>query len=404
MKSRRRPIRRNKIIYFVQEKLKILILEPYFTGSHAAWAEGYARGSRHDVEILGLNGRFWKWRMHGGAVSTAKRFLKNDLNPDILLATDMLDLTTFLALTRKKSASIPCALYFHENQLAYPWSPDDRDVIQQRDKHYGFINYISALASDAVFFNSRYNMDSFLTELKGLLKSFPDYNEPETVESIMAKSSVLPLGLDLDRFDNHKNPKAGTHDKGPPLILWNHRWEYDKNPEDFFRALYIIAERGLDFEVAVLGENFRNEPEEFLTAKKKLGRRIKQFGFADEFSTYARWLWRADIIPVTSNHDFFGASLVEALYCNCFPLLPMRLAYPELIPEETHEGHFYRDFDDLVNRLEAAILNIGDTRKRSLRGVVSPFSWEKMAPRYDEELERVVEAGAGIKPETKRTF
>lgn len=326
----------------------------------------------------------------------AKRFLENNPSPDLLLATDMLDVTTFLALTRKKSGSIPCVVYFHENQLAYPWSPDDRDVIHKRDKHYGFINFTSALGSDAVFFNSRYNRDSFLTELKSLLKSFPDYNELETVEKIRTKSKVLHLGLDLKKFDNYKPPKTYDQNQKPPLILWNHRWEYDKNPGEFFKALYILAERGHNFEVVILGENFRNKPEEFLAAKKKLGKRIKQFGFTEEFATYSEWLWKADIIPVTSNHDFFGASLVEALYCNCVPLLPMRLAYPELIPETLHKEHFYENFDDLINRLETAIMNLDDTRKQSLREIISHFSWEKMAPQYDEKLENLVEAGDQI--------
>ena len=36
---------------------------------------------------------------------------------------------------------------------------------------------------------------------------------------------------------------------------------------------------------------------------------------------YAKWLWKADIIPVTSNQEFFGASVMEAIYCNTWPIL-----------------------------------------------------------------------------------
>ncbi|MDX1521413.1 MAG: DUF3524 domain-containing protein, partial [Anaerolineae bacterium] len=134
--------------------MKILLIEPYYTGSHAAWTDGYAKYSQHQVDILSLPGRFWKWRMHGGAVTLARKFLASTLRPDLILATDMLDLTTFLALTRERTSGIPTAIYFHENQLTYPWSPTDRDIPLNRDKHYGFINYTSALAADAVLFNS----------------------------------------------------------------------------------------------------------------------------------------------------------------------------------------------------------------------------------------------------------
>ena len=138
--------------------MKILLIEPYFTGSHAAWAKGYAQHSQHHIDILSLPGRFWKWRMHGGAVTLARKFLQSDLAPDLILTTDMLDMTTFLALTRHRTANIPTATYFHENQLTYPWSPTDRDIAQKRDKHYGFINYVSALTADAVLFNSQYHL------------------------------------------------------------------------------------------------------------------------------------------------------------------------------------------------------------------------------------------------------
>ena len=80
--------------------MNVLLIEPYFTGSHAAWAEGYKKHSRHEVEILSLKGQYWKWRMHGGAVTLARLYEKIEKTPDLLLVTDMLDLTTFLALTR----------------------------------------------------------------------------------------------------------------------------------------------------------------------------------------------------------------------------------------------------------------------------------------------------------------
>ena len=359
--------------------MKILLIAPYYTGSHAAWAKGYARYSQHQVDILSLPGRFWKWRMHGGAVTLARKFLASELAPDLILATDMLDLTTFMALTRQHTAHIPTAIYFHENQLTYPWSPADRDVAQRRDKHYGFINFVSALAADAVLFNSPYHKDSFLEALPQLLKYFPDYKELNSVQRIRDKSEVLALGLDLQRFDSLRADQ--THEK--PLLLWGHRWEFDKNPKEFFAALTVLSERGVDFDVAVLGENFKRKPEGFLKAQKSLARHIVQFGYADSFAEYAQWLWRADIMPVTSHQDFFGASVVEALYCGCFPLLPKRLAYPYIVPLQDHVDHFYNDFDDLVTRLHAAITHIEQTRHINLRSVVAGYDWQEQSKQYD---------------------
>jgi len=368
--------------------MKILLIEPFHTGSHATWAEEYARFSRHQVELLALSGRRWKWRMHGGAVTLSRQFMAGDCEPDLLLASDMLDLTTFLALTREKSARLPTALYFHENQLTYPWSPNGANPAQQR-AHYAFINYTSALAADAVLFNSRYHLEAFTGQLPEFLKTFPDQNELESVDLIKAKSEVLPLGLDLQRFDKHR--QNATKDAAePPLILWNHRWEYDKNPDEFFRALYQLQEEGLPFEVAVLGESYRNCPPIFAEAQQRLGERIIQFGYAEDFADYARWLWRADILPVNSNHDFFGASVVQAIYCHCTPLLPRRLAYPEHLPVEMHDRFLYDDFDDLLSRLREMLENpVRETGE--LRSHIAHYDWEELVRRYDDLFEMLAD-------------
>ncbi len=351
--------------------MDILIIEPYFTGSHASWAEGYRAASRHNVEILALDGRSWKWRMHGGAITLARRFMEEARSPDLILATDMLDLTTFLSLTRTRTASTPTAVYFHENQFTYPWSPGDRDVLRGRDLHYGFINYASALAAERVFFNSRYHMDSFFAALAGYLKGLPDHNEFGTIEVIKKKSRVLYLGMDLARLKAVAT--AAPPASGPALILWNHRWEYDKNPGEFFEALYALQERSLDFEVAILGENFRRQPDEFEAARRRLGARVVHFGFVEDTASYASWLKRSDILPVTSRHDFFGCSVIEALYMGCFPILPNRLAYPEHIPEDQHRLHLYDDFKGLVSRLVRAVSDIDTVRATNLSGLAAKY-------------------------------
>jgi glycosyltransferase involved in cell wall biosynthesis len=363
--------------------MNILIVEPFLTGSHKSWAEEYARHSSHKVDILGLEGRHWKWRMHGGAVTLARYFLEYGLSPDLILATDMLDLTTFLALTREKTAGTPVAIYFHENQLSYPWSDDDPDPGLERDVHYGFINYTSALAASPVLFNSAYHLTSFLSGLSGMLAAFPDYNETESAAEILGKSTVLPLGVDLSALDKYRVER----DPGsPPLILWNHRWEYDKNPEDFFRALFTLTDEGLEFEVAVLGESFSKYPPVFDEARKRLGNRIVQSGYAEDFAEYARWLWRADILPVTSNHDFFGASVVQAIHCGCFPLLPDRLAFPEHLPGDLRERFLYSSTEDLITRLRALIVEHPVTADPALREFVGKYDWKNMAKIYDEKF------------------
>jgi glycosyltransferase involved in cell wall biosynthesis len=358
--------------------MKVWLVEPYYTGSHRAWADGYQVHSRHQVQLLTLPGRFWKWRMQGGAVTLARMAQARAERPNLILASDMLNVPLFLALFE---TSAPLALYFHENQLTYPLPPGAK-----RDLHYGFINFVSALRADAVFFNSDYHMAAFFDELPRLLKHFPDYNELWTLEVLQAKSQVLPLGLDLARFDAHR-PTAAQEKR--PLILWNHRWEYDKDPHTFFRAVYALAERGVDFGLLLLGQSFRNQPSEFLEARERLHDRIVYFGYAPDPAAYNRLLWQADVVVSTAWHDFFGAAIVEACYCDCFPVLPQDLAYPELIPSAHHEACLYDDFDGLLARLGHALTHVGRTRAFSLRASMMQFDWQQIAPRYDALLAKV---------------
>lgn len=362
----------------------ICLLEPYDTGSHRAWVQGYAAHTRHDLQLLTMDGRFWKWRMHGGAVTLARRFREGRLRPDVLLATDMLDLTTFLALTRDRTHGLPVALYMHENQLTYPPLPGE-----QRDLHYGFINYASMLCADRILFNSRFHLESWFDELPRLLKHFPDYTELQTVDALRARSEVLPLGLSLRALDPARDDAEQAR-TGPLLIVWNHRWEYDKGPEAFFRALYALAERGADFRLAVLGEGFVREPPEFAEARERLAGRIVQFGYAESFADYAHWLWRADVVVSTAIQESFGAAVVEAMYCECVPVLPERLAYPQFIAPEYRDLCLYGTEEELVERLARLCADPDVAREgalgRAFRAEAAQYDWTVMAPEYDRRL------------------
>lgn len=358
----------------------ILLIEPFYTGSYKQWCEGFKKHSSHNVEILSMAGRHWKWRMHGGAITLAREFneLKKDF--DVVFATDMLDVTTFKSLINKKD--LPIYIYFHENQLTYPWKTEDRDVENKRDHNYGFINFSSALASDKVFFNSKFHYDIFFKDMEVFLKNLPDYNELESLEKIKDKSKVLYLGMDFDFIDLLKG--SGNEKNKKPLLLWNHRWEHDKNPEDFFKILYQLQDEDIDFELAIVGENFKKSPEIFNEAKSILKNKIVQFGFCDSRKDYGYWLRKADLLPVMSTHDFFGASVVEAIYAGAFPLLPKRLSYPEHIDKKLHKDVFYGSNENLKEMLKEKIKNIDNVRNISLKKDVEKYSWKKIIKDYDD--------------------
>lgn len=367
--------------------MKIALLEPFYTGSHKRWADTVSHFSTHDVRIFSLPGRHWKWRMHGGAVSIARQFLGSGFIPELILATDMIDLSIFLSLTRKTTASVPTAIFFHENQLTYPWSDTDPDPALKRDNHYGFINYTSALAAGHVLFNSTYHLNSFVDALPIFLRQFPDEKNIDTVDSIKVKSSVLPLLIDFSQFIDIA--MEAEHYPEECVILWNHRWEYDKNPEGFFHLIYQLKERGLPFKLIVLGEAYRQSPPIFDEAKQKLKDHILHWGYADDSAEYARLLSMSDILPVTSNQDFFGGSVVEAIFANVMPILPNRLAYPGHIPISLSSVHLFDSEEELLHMTVNAISNLNDIRNRPYRHFVEHYDARKMIKDYDAFFERL---------------
>lgn len=370
--------------------MKILIVEPFFSGSHQVWAEGYKNHSNHHIKIISLPGRHWKWRMHGGAISLAKQFKALNWKPDLILATDMLDLSVFLALCKKEIKNTPVAIYFHENQLTYPWSSNDPDVKLKRDNHYAFINYTSALAADAIFFNSKYHRNSFLEALPDFLNQFPDHSEKDLINTIKNKSEVLLLGMNLKKLEASQEV---SNENDVPVILWNHRWEYDKNPDLFFESLFQIQEEKIPFQLIVLGDSYSKQPKIFNKAKTLLKEQLIHFGYADSYITYSNYLWQADIAPVTSHQDFFGGSVVEAIYCNCFPILPNRLAYPQHIPEKEKGAIFYEQDAYFYSLLKKTIINhTPDQLPNTLSNFVARYDWSILAPEYDLRFEFIVDS------------
>ena len=363
--------------------MRIALIEPFYGGSHKLWADGLKRYSQHTIDIFSLSPHHWKWRMHGAAITLAKLFNAADKIFDLVVVSDFLNLPLFKSLITYNPRVI---LYFHENQITYPWSKTDPDLHLHRDNHYGFINYSSALVSDSIFFNSSYHFDSFFGALPDFLRQFPDHRNNDTISKIRLKSKVLSLGVDFEIFDSNEIPLNKSQE---PIILWNHRWEYDKNPEEFFKVLFGLYDDGVPFKLVVLGQRGNAYPTIFDEAKQRLASRILHWGYCDTRAVYANWLWRADILPVTAYQDFFGISVVEAMYCNTYPLLPNRLAYPEHL-EPPANKFLYSEPAEFVSKLRALCQRvdaIGDLRRSK---IIESYDWRIMAPIYDEHFEAVI--------------
>lgn len=350
--------------------MRVLLLSAYEAVSHRYWANSLM-AELTDVEwtLLSLPPRHFAWRIRGNPLSWwLKEHATLSQRFDVVLATSMVDMATLVGLFPHLGQARKI-VYFHENQFAYPESSEQVPQVEAK-----MVNLYAALAADTLVFNTAYNRDSFFTGVRQFLKKMPE-NLPAAapLERLRRSAKVLPVPL---------QPLAQRPDVAPPprRIVWNHRWEYDKNPEDFFAVLFRLSEEGVPFELAVMGQRFRDEPAIFAEAQVRLAQHLVCWGPQPE-EQYQALLNGGGIVVSTTWHEFQGLAIMEAAQRGAWPLVPDRLCFPELYPDAyrydgTREG--------LYQRLAAWLQG---TMTAPERLDMSPWEWPQWREAYRQLLD-----------------
>ncbi len=308
--------------------------------------------------------------------------------PDIVLASDFLNVTGWIALAPPEFRERPCVVYFHENQITYPLSD-----LAPRDHEFGWINLSSALAASRALFNSSYQRESFLSAVDRVLGGMPDFVPDNVARRIRARSAVFPVGID---FEPHRRARAAVsrREGDPPVIVWNHRWEYDKDPDRMVDALIRLKERGVPFRAILCGQVADARPPAFERAARALEGVLVHQGYFQRVDDYLSALASADIVVSTARHEFFGVSVVEAIYMGGLPLLPRALSYPEIIPEHLHDSFLYDPADDVGEVLERFLRAPPSRHREELQTSMGRYDWSRLAGPLDDSLVEVHRAGA----------
>lgn len=357
---------------------RFLFIEPYLNGSHRALTRALMQRIAGQWTLLALPGRYFRWRMRGGAAFLAETAGEIIREPwDALLCSSMLNLAELRGLA-PSLAGVPALVYFHENQLAYTALGQADAQQRERDLFLAFSNLTSAAAAKLVLFNSYYHKDQVLSAASDLFSRLPDAVPNGMLDGLMAKTKVLPVPLLVDEAQGLvREPR-----QGPLRILWNHRWAQDKDPKTFFSALGRLIEQGLDFQVAVLGKKSAQPPAIFQGAAELLGERLVQLGPVEDRREYWCWLYWADVCVSTALQEYQGLAVAEAAWAGCRPLVPDSLVYPEIYPPEMRYG-----LGELAGGLIELAMSPEMARQENCRSLVEHLAWPAVSADWKAILE-----------------
>lgn len=369
-------------------KLNILFIETFYGGSHKNFSDALIDQSIHHFELVTLPDRCWKWRIRTSVweiISLIEE--KGSIHSyDLIFLSEMFDIALFKTLMQQKITSPseltqkseipPIVCYFHENYLTYP-NPE-----QRIDYQLGFSPVFNALCSDYNLFNSHFHKDEFIESTTQWLERIPEF--PPNIDSIKSeissKSDVIYPGIENNfYFEIKTKPKNDI-----PIILWNHRWDFDKKPDSFFSLLKELKLEGAQFKLILAGECSQLVPKPFLEAKEYFKEEIIHYGYAETRKQYRELCQMADITISTSNQENFGISFIEAVLSGCRPLLPLRLSYPELIPEAFKDEILYENRKVLKKKLVKLLKGQGNYSIIELAKELSIHLWKFRIAEYDQ--------------------
>jgi glycosyltransferase involved in cell wall biosynthesis len=345
----------------------------------------------HDWQVLELPPRHFSWRIRGNPLywSIEERAVLQG-SFDLLIATSMVDLSTLRGLV-PNLASVPSILYFHENQFAYP-----HDATRQTLLEAQMVSLYSALAADRLSFNSQYNLETFILGVEKLLSRLPDFVPKGIGASLAAKAEVLPVPFDVywtSRPVEEYWPGVRRDVVGSPLrLLWVGRFEHDKGGERLLAVLRQLEQENIDYELAITGQQFRTSPPAFTQIETEFPHRLCHMGFLESHEAYRGMLSAADMVLSTANHEFQGLAVMKAVASGCLPVLPSRMSYPEIYPDQYCYGSFGQgEGSDLDQEANAAVNLIVELRGKLLNKHftgpdVSRFAQRALKPLYEQSI------------------
>jgi hypothetical protein len=298
----------------MHKQLDILAIEPFHGGGRRAMLEAITRCSRHRWKVLTLPARRMERRLLVSATWFAEHLARNNIGPvDLIFTSEALNLADFFRF-RPELARRPSVVYFHDNQL-----PEQGDG--QPESPTDLVNLNSAMAATEIWFNSLFNLRTFLKRASGLVARHPELQVRNPMPSLAAKAHLVPPPVDMSLLHEMASDSPAWQ-RDPRALLLDTR---GADPDTVRALLGALEHRGERLDLTVIGR-LPNLPS------------LLPYICLDERddASHVRALGDSSLLISARRNAAHDDLTVRALVTGCLPIVPHSGIYPELLPKPMH--------------------------------------------------------------------
>ncbi len=351
----------------MSRQLDILALEPFYGGARRSMLDSLSRCSRHRWTLLKLPARKMERRLLVAATWFAEHLSRNAVgNVDLLFTSEALNVADLFRLVPWLSR-MPSVVYFHDNQLPEPDA-------YRLDTPTDLVNLNSAMAASEIWFNSLFNLRSFLGRASGVVARHRELQVRNPLPGLTGKAQLVPPPIDMAVL--HEMAGQAGVKRDPRAVLVDSRGGDHKV---ISTALASLEKRNEKVRVSVIGK-VKGVPESKVTILAE----------KDE-SSHLRTLLEAGVLVTARPGAATDELAVRALASGCHPILPNSGIYPELIPESMHKMCLHDgSADSMVDRLlDTWYLDRPEGYQAHLCEILAKFDAIKACRNIDDRLARL---------------
>jgi glycosyltransferase involved in cell wall biosynthesis len=219
--------------------------------------------------------------------------------------------------------------YFNIKKIIQQEQPDM--IIAERTTSYGFLAALSGIKPSAIAQQGKTDLwpsHSILLPLKRLIQNYAfkkatlihAWGPVMTISMVeanvdMNKVLVLPKGIDLERFTDHKNTESA---KINAIVTRSLLPEYSH--DTILRAFSIINQKKIDFVLTIIGDGKQTTYLRALAKKLKIEDKVIFTGRISN-TRLPELLQKANFYISMPTTEGVSASLFEAMACHTYPIV-----------------------------------------------------------------------------------